>query len=861
MHPALPQGVLHKEKKQSMMHKASATWSKSVRTLASARNMLRLSIDFEHMDQVDRILKSQEQDLQTLRHANLRLRNDVEQAHSVINGLRYQLQCLGGDADQVSIDRNTFDKSSRGSLMSLRDAPTAAKMPSHGKVHIDKTESLLEVPQVEKSHVIRKFIWDVCFERPFFDDVLELPYKKTLTDPFRLVEVKKGEKVFRQGDKAETFYVVETGTLRAFSEQQNKEDDEDKEKLSVDVATFGEIHPIFGEFVDMLSETDSFGEMALTCDSERTSTVVAMEDCRLWAIDRAQWAGALQAVHKTKVSSRIKFLRNVKVQPLLPGDPEEYSLDDLLSDHELGRIALALEVEAVAASTVIIRQGQPGDHFFIVESGTVVVTNDDDDTGENLLGPGGYFGARALMVEDQRESTIKAATECILLTLTRSAFVHLVGPLGDRAGGRLTLRAQNSLNFGNDRKRRGSKQHKRARRSSWLNMAGRRESTERERRSSSSLMPSEVTPTERERRPSGKRMSSKLIKTLPEATREKFETLCVVGSIGPGSFGDFHLVADKDDITAKGTVAQDAKVFACKVESKKSILEMKMTTHVSTECAVLAAASECPFIQDIYGATQTSSFVYYLEEYVPGGDLHTHLKTVGCFSEPTLRFFGAQLISALEYLHNLDVVYRDLKTENIVLDQMGYVKLVDFSLAKVLSVDTLRTWTFCGVPEYAAPELVRGQGHAHAVDLWQLGVALFELGHGHGPFLHHDMMALFAAIVRMHPPYPRTFSSHFQDLLSSFLTTERRRLGTSADKFNAVRKHFWFSGFDWDALGKKELSAPMKPTMGKLFDLIVDSNTSSDDIPRPRPLLDDDNDDEPTSWEADFGATVIVATG
>lgn len=193
------------------------------------------------------------------------------------------------------------------------------------------------------------------------------------------------------------------------------------------------------------------------------------------------------------------------------------------------------------------------------------------------------------------------------------------------------------------------------------------------------------------------------------------EDLDVLGTLGRGSFGIVRLVRH----SATGMH------FACKCQAKKKIIDESMENYVTIECKILAMCDN-PFVLKLYSSMQTDKYVYLVLELLDGGELYHHLQKLVCFAEPMLRFFIAQVACAFECLHSKDVLYRDLKPENLVLDSDGYLKVVDFGLSKVLK--GWKTWTMCGTPEYLAPEILRSEGHNQSVDFWMLGVPVAERG-------------------------------------------------------------------------------------------------------------------------------------
>eukprot|EP00884_Botryococcus_braunii_P009729 jgi/Botrbrau1/18758/Bobra.0386s0081.1 len=184
--------------------------------------------------------------------------------------------------------------------------------------------------------------------------------------------------------------------------------------------------------------------------------------------------------------------------------------------------------------------------------------------------------------------------------------------------------------------------------------------------------------------------------------------------------------------------------------------------------------------------------------------------------EDLAKMYIASVILALEYLHENNIVYRDLKPENVFIDSQGHVKLGDFGFAKVLE-GTNRTYTFCGTPGYVAPENVLAHGYNYSVDWWGLGVLMFVLLTGRQPFSSpktEDPMVVMRRIVDdnwsiRYPPY---LSAPAKDLIARLLERKPgRRLGMLAGKANDVKRHRWFDGMDWEALAARKIAPPRQP--------------------------------------------------
>lgn len=178
----------------------------------------------------------------------------------------------------------------------------------------------------------------------------------------------------------------------------------------------------------------------------------------------------------------------------------------------------------------------------------------------------------------------------------------------------------------------------------------------------------------------------------------------------------------------------------------------------------------------LHYAFQTPDKLYFIVDFLNGGELFTHLKKSKKFTEERTKFYAAQIVLALECLHNNNIIYRDLKPENILLDDMGYLKITDFGLSKKGSK---QTYTFCGTPEYLAPEIINGTGHDKPVDWWSLGGLLYEMLAGRPPFYSKNRREMFAMITDKPLVMRKEFSPEAKDLIEKLLERNiKRRLGS-----------------------------------------------------------------------------------
>ncbi|XP_014021804.1 serine/threonine-protein kinase Sgk2 isoform X1 [Salmo salar] len=279
-----------------------------------------------------------------------------------------------------------------------------------------------------------------------------------------------------------------------------------------------------------------------------------------------------------------------------------------------------------------------------------------------------------------------------------------------------------------------------------------------------------------------------------------FEILAIIGK---GTFGKVLLAKLKSD----------NKFYAVKVLQKKIVLKKKEQKNIMAERNVLLKSMKHPFLVGLHYSFQTPEKLYFVMDYVNGGELFYHLQKEHCFSEPRARFYTAELASAIGYLHSHNIVYRDLKPENVLLDSEGHVVLTDFGLCKEGIDPESTTSTFCGTPEYLAPEVLKQQPYDHTVDWWCLGTVLYEMIYGLPPFYSQDMSEMYDNILHRPLSLPGGASSVACDLLMGLLQKDQhRRLGAIAD-FLEVKNHTFFSPINWDDLYHRRIKPPYNPNV------------------------------------------------
>jgi len=287
-------------------------------------------------------------------------------------------------------------------------------------------------------------------------------------------------------------------------------------------------------------------------------------------------------------------------------------------------------------------------------------------------------------------------------------------------------------------------------------------------------------------------------KVLKEPKLEDFELL---DTLGTGSFGRVRLVMFKED----------QKYYALKILKKSEVIYLKQVEHVKTEKHILERISH-PFIVNLFGAFKDPKNLYLMMEYIIGGEFFSHLRKAGRFPNDTSKFYAAEITLVFAYLHDLSILYRDLKPENLLLDRAGHCKVTDFGFAKKVDY---RTWTLCGTPEYLAPEIILSKGHGKAVDWWALGILMYEMLAGYPPFYDEDPLGIYQKILEGKIKFPWHFDRHSKDLIKKLLTADlTKRLGNLKDGAEGIKKHKWFQEINWDELLKREATPPIKPDVG-----------------------------------------------
>jgi len=278
-----------------------------------------------------------------------------------------------------------------------------------------------------------------------------------------------------------------------------------------------------------------------------------------------------------------------------------------------------------------------------------------------------------------------------------------------------------------------------------------------------------------------------------------------VGILGRGAFGTVKLVLDPSGAS-----------YALKAIRKNQVVELGQQSHILNEKKVMQVLDN-KFLVNLRATYKDDFRVYFLLEVCLGGELFTILRKMRSFDEPTAKFYSSCVIAAFDYMHQRDIIYRDLKPENLVLSANGYLKVTDFGFAKVVPN---KTFTLCGTPDYLAPEIVTGQGHGKGVDWWTLGILIYEMLASFPPFFDDEPMMTYRKIIQGKFKFPRYLSAPSKDLISKFLKPKStKRLGVIKGGADAIRAHPWYKDFDWKALQEQTLKPPIKNKVKSAKDL------------------------------------------
>ena len=293
----------------------------------------------------------------------------------------------------------------------------------------------------------------------------------------------------------------------------------------------------------------------------------------------------------------------------------------------------------------------------------------------------------------------------------------------------------------------------------------------------------------------------KLSRKKSKITFEKFEFLKVLGK---GTYGKVILCRERATINFYAIKIIKKEIVLLNNENIRLILaEKRVLQHINH-----------PFLLNLKYSFTTFGHLCLVTEFVSGGELYFHLSKECPFNEDRARFYGAEIVCALEYLHTNAIIHRDLKLENILLDRDGHIRIIDFGMCKENIHWNSETSSICGTPEYRAPETIVHDVYGKVVDWWAFGIIMCEMLVGKNPFYDNDRDVMFENVLEVNITFPRWISYSSRDLLSGLLNKEpSNRLGSGQEGTNLIQNHPFFDSIDWELLILKQIVPPFKPVV------------------------------------------------
>lgn len=283
---------------------------------------------------------------------------------------------------------------------------------------------------------------------------------------------------------------------------------------------------------------------------------------------------------------------------------------------------------------------------------------------------------------------------------------------------------------------------------------------------------------------------------------------------------------------------QTKNLYAIKVLKKDFIIENDEVESTRSEKRVFLIANreKHPFLLNLHSCFQTENRVYFVMEYISGGDLMWHIQQLP-FTPRRAQFYAAEVLLALKYFHDNGVIYRDLKLDNILLTLQGHIKIADYGLCKEEMWYGNTTGTFCGTPEFMAPEILSDQQYGRAVDWWAFGVLIYQMLLGQSPFRGDDDDEVFDAILSDEPLYPIHMARDSVSILQGLLTRDpQRRLGSGSTDAKEIMEHAYFQNINFDDIYHCRVPPPFIPRIESPTDVRNFDQEFTSEVPALTPV-------------------------
>ncbi|KRX03427.1 Protein kinase-like domain [Pseudocohnilembus persalinus] len=687
-------------------------------------------------------------------------------------------------------------------------------------------------------------------------------------------EVAQQQFIFQQSYPASSFFILERGSMEVIVNDKTKRE---------------------------LKAGDGFGELALLYNAPRSASVRALELCNLWGIDRNTFRRAVEEMITKEYEENRKFMEVVRFFHNLTNEQKD-------------AIAAVLIVQKFYKNQIIVTEGDPASSFYIIKEGTVTVLKGTKEVRK--LYKGDSFGEQALYYNTVRQMTVRAEDEVKCLALGRDTLTKILGDQVHAVTFRnlqkwafeknnlltklnkaqidkvLDVMKISSYKAGDIIMKKGTIANQKIvviiegslkKAKSGITVASKAQAWGEEfllenqkaktfdddivmetdgviaeitSENFTDCIGGQIEEIIKQNESSREKKMQKIDPSKREAAKSiKLDTLIYIKTIAFGQFGPVYLV--------KSNYAyNDQYYFALKAFNKIQISEQSLEKYIYQEKQVLEIVN-FPFIIQYARAFKDNCDVYFLVEFVKGMELFDVIRDIGLLNTYDSQFYVASMILILEYLHHQNVIFRDMKPENLMVDEKGYLKLIDLGTAKILKGKHgmgNRTFTIIGTPHYMAPEIICGKGYNCFVDLWSVGICLYEFMCGMVPFGEEaeDPYEIYEEIIKKDINYPTYLKDKKAKKLMDQLLSRvpEVRFGGS---YPTLKSNPWFENFDWDKLLEKELKPPYTPPTDKLTQdteikkaesekkLIIDEITHEQKV---RTIDKDQSADTP--WDKDF---------
>jgi len=519
-----------------------------------------------------------------------------------------------------------------------------------------------------------------------------------------------------------------------------------------------------GEF--KIRQGTAFGELGLLYDAPRSATVSAACDCKLWVLTRRDFQMIMRETHAQKVAKYAKLMRDIPY------------LQTIVDPTHMDVVAGVVEELSLLEAEDVCVAGEDAGLLFILFDGECEVTEDGKDT--HHMKPGDWLGEEQLEKGIEATRTMTVTSEvAVVLVLDRHALQLATSAISSMAKRRSLTPQRRSLTVGTNSPTNVGDQHNKL-------------------QVTNHLLEHKMKKAATSKKKSAMRGSDIGESLILDLHSKKLE---VLGALGEGSFGRVALM---ENLRTK-------RMLAAKALSKEQIIATNMGSMVKNERNIMMLL-DSDFIVRLFQSFQDSDCIYFMLEPVLCGELFDVYSDRNLYGNLTAaKFYIACVTCGLEHMHDRHVIWRDLKLENCLLDEKGYVKLTDMGIAKVVIG---KTYTVCGTADYFAPETLRQHGHNRAADWWACGVLLFIMCSGRSPFDAPEVQQIYKHIIKgfSKVKFPSSFPSDLTDVVKSLCRkAPEERVTMQKGGIANLKEMPFFSDIDWDSLLLRSAKAPFTP--------------------------------------------------